>query len=145
MKTGNFSSMIGSGASTTLAVVCPACWPALGSLLGSLGLSTLASTAVLKPLLAVFLVVAAVGFVRGYRAHGVPWPMVGGLVGGSLLYIGKWVVFNSPLFYIGVALLITASITDTVLRRRASSCSINGQCRTAPPETIKQHPGRSIA
>ena len=145
MKTGNISSIIASGASATVAVVCPGCWPALGSLLGSLGLSASASTAILQPLLVIFLVVAAVGFVRGYRAHSVPWPMVAGLVGGSLLYIGKWVVFNFPLFYVGVALLITASIADTVLRRRTRSCSTNGQCNTALPKNTKQDAERSIA
>lgn len=137
--------MIGSGASATVGVACPACWPALGSLLGSLGLSALATTAVLKPLLLLFLIIAAVGFVRGYRAHNVPWPMVAGLVGGSLLYIGKWVVFNSPLFYGGVALLITASITDTVLRRRTSSTCATGHCQTAPQENAKQDVEKILA
>lgn len=132
METKKISSLIGSGASTAIAVFCPACWPAIGSLFGSLGLSVLATTTVLKPLLAIFLGVALLGFVRGYRAHRNPWPLWVGFASGGMLYAGKWVVFNLPLFYTGAAFLIASSIADTLLRRRAGTCCTTGQCKTTP-------------
>ena len=118
-------STIGSWGSVALAVFCPVCIPAIGAFLGSVGLSALALSAVVHPLLAVFLGLALLRFVLGYRRHRNPWPLTVGVVGAVGLYAGKWLVFSMPILYAGAALLIASSIVDTVLLRRAStSCAL---------------------
>ncbi len=116
------SSAFGSVASVALAVFCPACIPGIAAFLGSLGLSVLASTAVLNPLLIVFLGLALLALVLGYRRHRNPWPLVGGIAGAAALYAGKWIVFSLPLLYTGAAFLIASSLANTWLRRRVSTC-----------------------
>ena len=122
---------VGSGASLALGLVCPACVPAAGAFLGSIGLSVLASASVLKPLLVLFLAVAAIGFVLGYRKHRKPWPILGAIAGAVGLYAGRWVVFSTPLIYVGAGALLTSSIANTILRRRAKSCCV-GACEITP-------------
>ena len=115
-------SNFGSVASVALAVFCPACIPGIAAFLGSLGLSILASHAVLTPLLIVFLGLALLVLVLGYRRHHNPWPLTAGIAGAASLYAGKWIVFSLPLLYTGAAFLIGASLTNTWLRRRISTC-----------------------
>ena len=118
-------STVGSWASVALAVFCPVCIPAIGAFLGSLGLSVLASSAVVHPLLVVFLGLALLRFALGYRRHRNPWPLTVGVVGVVGLYAGKWLVFSMPILYAGAALLIASSLADTVLGRRVSACRIS--------------------
>lgn len=125
---GKILSTVGSGSAIGLGVVCPACIPAVGAFLGSIGLPILASASVLKPVLALFLGLAAVGFVLGYRKHRNPWPLVGAVVGAAALYAGRWVVFDTAFIYLGAATLLTSSIANMILRRRATVACCSGAC-----------------
>ena len=128
-------STIGSWGAVALAVFCPVCIPAIGAFLGSLGLSVLALSAVIHPLLVVFLGLALLRLVLGYRRHRTPWPLLGGVLGVAGLYAGKWLVFSLPILYAGAALLIASSLADTVLGRRVSACPIPD-----PPEVTEELP-----
>ena len=130
------SSAFGSVASVALAVFCPACIPGIAAFLGSLGLSVLASHAVLNPLLIVFLGLALLALVLGYRRHRNPWPLMGGMVGAAALYAGKWIVFSLPLLYTGAAFLIASSLANTWVHRRASTCCT--VCSVAPGRQASQ-------
>ena len=97
-------SSIGSWGAVALAVFCPVCIPAIGAFLGSLGISVLALSSVIHPLLVVFLGLALLRLGLGYRRHRKPWPLLGGVLGGAGLYAGKWLVFSLPILYAGAAL-----------------------------------------
>ena len=117
-------SGIGSWGAVALAVFCPVCIPAIGAFLGSLGISVLALSATIHPLLVVFLGLALLRLVLGFRRHRKPWPLLVGILGAFGLYAGKWLVISLPILYAGAALLIVSSLADTVLGRRASACPI---------------------
>ena len=75
-------------------------------------------------------VLAAVGFVQGYRQHRIFWPLLGAALGAVALYVGRWGVFNTPLIYAGAAVLLASSISNVILRRRAKSCC-SGTCEVS--------------
>ena len=114
-------------------------------LFGSLGLSVLALSAVVHPLLVVFLGLALLRFVLGYRRHRNPWPLTVGVVAAAGLYAGKWLVFSEPILYAGAALLIASSLVDTVLLRRVSACRIPDapKRKTTEVSTIPEISGQS--
>lgn len=90
-------------------LACPACWPAYGGLLSSVGLGFLFSSVYLLPLTAAFLTLALGGLAfkaskrRGYR------PLLLGLVAAIGVLLGKF-AWESPLVIYGaVGLLVMAS------------------------------------
>jgi hypothetical protein len=104
-------------------VACPACWPAYAGLLGSLGLGFLLSTEWLLPIIAAFLLlaVAALGF-RARRRRGFG-PLLVGLGASAVVLIGKFALESDPALYLGLAILVAASVWNTWPRRTARACS----------------------
>ena len=129
-------SAFGSWGAVALAVFCPVCIPAIGAFLGSLGISVLALSATIHPLLVVFLGLALLRLVLGYRHHRKPWPLLAGVLGASGLYAGKWLVISLPILYAGAGLLIASSLADTVLGRRTSACPIPDPPKRTATEAV---------
>ena len=111
------------GAAFLPKVACPACWPAYAGFLGAVGLGFLMETTVLLPLTAVFLTGAlgALAFRarvrRGYR------PLALGSLGAALVMIGKFGFESDAAMYVGLLLLVAASLWNSWPRARKTPCS----------------------
>ncbi len=98
------------GVSILPKLACPACWPAYAGLLSSVGLGFLISTVYLVPLTVVFLVLAlaALAF-RANKRQGYG-PFVLGLLAGTGVLLGKFVLEFIPIVYSAIGLLVIASL-----------------------------------
>lgn len=96
---------------------CPACWPAYGALLSSLGLTFLFNATYLLPLTVLCLAAALFGL--GYRARSRRGfaPLVLGVVASLLLVASKFLVPWAPATYAAAALLLGASLWNAWPRR----------------------------
>ncbi len=100
----------GLGVSMLPKLVCPACWPAYAGLLSTVGLGFLLSTVYLLPLTVVFLVLAlTVLAFRANKRRGYG-PFVLGLVAGSAVLLGKFVLESNLIVYSALGLLVIASL-----------------------------------
>ncbi|MBI2588908.1 hypothetical protein HYW35_01730 [Candidatus Saccharibacteria bacterium] len=68
---------------------CPLCWLGSASLLTYLGLGALIP--VWRWVIALLLALSLVGFAFDYRSHRDPYPLLLLIVGGVLLYLGRYV------------------------------------------------------
>ncbi len=121
-KSKSFLSVIPAVAASLLpAGLCPVCWTAYTGLLSSLGCSFLLKTEVLLPLVVVCLLVSLVSLAykakqnRGYN------PFILGLLGSIVILGGKFVLGSDASMYIGIGILVVASIWNSWPRR--------GSCR----------------
>ncbi len=107
------------------ALFCPACYPALAGLLSAVGLGALATDAILKPLMAVFLAVAVLSLAWQTRRTRNPWPLAAGLAGAAGVYLTVFVLSSYAIKAASIALLMGASIWNAIpsLRRRDQTCS----------------------
>ena len=112
-----FAIMPGIGVSLLPKLMCPMCWPAYAGVVSALGLGFLISTKYLLPLTVVFLAIAsaALGF-RASRRHGYG-PLSLGLVASAAILTGKFYLDAAQPAYVGVALLIAASVWNSWPRR----------------------------
>ncbi len=100
----------GVGVSILPKLACPACWPAYAGLLSSVGLGFLISTVYLLPLTVGFLVLALAALVfRANKRRGYG-PFVLGLVAGSAILLGKFVLESHLIVYSALGLLVIASL-----------------------------------
>lgn len=110
----------GIGASLLPIGVCPACWPAYAGVLGSVGLGFLLQDSYLFAVMATLLAVAVVALGyrarsrRGYRPFGL------GIVAAALALVSKFVLSSDLLLYLGLGLLVAASVWNAwpIGRRR---------------------------
>jgi len=114
-ETGSFGAALTVG-------LCPVCIPAIGAFLASIGLGFLVQESVLRPVLVIFLVVAISGLLWSFlKEHGKVWPLIGGILMGVTLYVGRYVYFgaviNQILMYGGIIGIIVASIWNLKLRK----------------------------
>lgn len=89
---------------------CPACWSAYAGLSSLLGLSFTLDERYLLPLTSALLALAIAALwlqARRGRGYG-PWLLAGGAAGATLT--GKFVLENDVLMYLGIALLLLASL-----------------------------------
>ena len=103
-------------------VACPACWPAYAGVLTSVGLGFLMDVRWLLPLTAVFLLAAvvALGFrARQRRGFG---PLFVGLGASAIVLVGKFALESDGAMYVGLGLLVAASIWNTWPRRATPPC-----------------------
>jgi len=98
------------GASLLPLGICPACWPAYAGLLGTLGIGFLLEKAYLLPVTMVLLGLALVSLVYHASARRGYGPFALGVVAVSLVLVGKFTRFFDPLVYVGLALLMGASL-----------------------------------
>jgi len=103
-------------------LACPACWPAYAGLAGALGLGFLLDSKYLLALTIVFLALAmtALGFgARRRRGYG---PLILGIAASAGLVAGKFLLDSEPVMYLGIAILIAASIWNAWPIKRGSDC-----------------------
>jgi hypothetical protein len=92
---------------------CPACWPAYAGLLSSLGISFVDYTPYLLPFTLLFLTISLATMVykaparHGYR------PLLLGLAASTILLIGKFRYDSDAIMYVGLAILVAASLWNT--------------------------------
>jgi hypothetical protein len=114
----------GVGVSLLPKLICPMCWPAYAGVVSALGLGFLISTRYLLPLTVAFLAItaAALGF-RAPQRHGYG-PLWLGLVASAVILTGKFYFDTARAVYVGVGLLIAASVWNSWPRRsvRTAAC-----------------------
>lgn len=104
-------------------LTCPACWPAYAGLLSSLGLGFLIHTSYLLPLTAGFLAVAVGALAVQARRRRRYGPFAVGMVAAVAVLGGKFVLASDPAMYVGIGLLIGASLWNSRSKRKAGvSC-----------------------
>lgn len=94
-------------------LTCPACWPAYAGLLGSLGIGFFDYTPYLLPLTAGFLLIAIAGLAYRARARRGYRPLMLGLAGSAILSAGKFGYDSNAAMYVGIAVLVAASVWNT--------------------------------
>lgn len=124
----SYSANLGSIFSAILVGFCPACIPAIGAFLSSIGLGLLISEAILKPLLVVFLAVAILGYFWSYwKEHHNIFPLLSGILMAVSLYIGRYIyidnLLNPILMYGGVTGIIITSFWNWSLRAPRANCN----------------------
>jgi hypothetical protein len=107
----------GIGVSLLPKLMCPLCWPAYAGVVSGLGLGFLISTKYLLPLTIAFLATTSValGF-RASRRHGYG-PLWLGLAAAAGIVVGKFYFDLAQAAYVGVGLLIAASVWNSWPRR----------------------------
>ena len=132
----NLLAAPGIGLSLLPKIACPACWPAYAGLLSSIGLGFIVpNLTYLLPLTVAFLLIA-VGTLafRARRRRGyVPFDL--GILAAGFILLGKFYLASNPVLYVGLGLLILASVWN--------SWPITSRCICAPAtETL--HPSGAL-
>lgn len=91
-------------------LACPACWPAYAGLLSSVGLGFLITTTYLFPLTAAFLILAVGALAFRAQTRREFGPCAAGLVGATLVLVGKFAFDSNVVMYSGIGLLVAASV-----------------------------------
>lgn len=129
-RTGRWRSFLpmapGIGVSLLPVGLCPACWPAYAGLLSSLGLGFLGERTYLLPLTILFLIAAVCSLYYRARTRWGYGPFVAGLIASIMLYVGKFVLHSNPMLYVGVALLVGASLWNAWPERRSQNTCCPG-------------------
>lgn len=113
---GTFSIGPGVGAALLAKASCPLCYPAIAGFLSSIGLGFLFKGTYFYILMSVFLMIALVGI--GYRAierRGYK-PLALGFVSSVTAIFGHYLE-NQIIFYIGIVLLVAASIWNLIPKK----------------------------
>ncbi len=107
--------------------VCPACWPAYAGVLSSVGLGFLLQDSYLFAVMATLLAVAVatLGYrARSRRGYG---PLGLGVAAAALAVVGKFVLSSDLLLYLGLGLLVVASVWNVwptpAASRSCASCA----------------------
>ncbi len=105
------------------ATFCPACYPALGGLLGAIGLGAYAER-LLAPLTLVLLAAALVGLGFEGRRGGDYRPLALGGFGAAAMYAGQFLIASALVKFAGIAVLLAASFWNVFprLKRSRDSC-----------------------
>ena len=107
---GSFAALFTAGVALLPAVACPACWPAYAALLSALGLGFIDYTPYL-PLVMGLLMAIALGVLGSQAWKTRRWGPFGlALVGAALVIAGKFVLESASILYLGVGLLVAASL-----------------------------------
>jgi mercuric ion transport protein len=107
-------------------LTCPACWPAYAGLLSAMGIGFFDYTPYLMPLTALFIVIvlASLAF-RAGRRHGYKPLLLGGLA-SLVLLAGKFYFDRDAIMYLGLGLLVSASLWNSWPRRADHTRICNG-------------------
>jgi hypothetical protein len=102
-------------------VTCPACLAGYAALLSSAGLGFLFKERVQIPLIGASLLLGIGGVAWSTRSHRRPGPMVATIAGSVAVVVGRLALSLPAVTYLGVALLVFASIWNLWLKRPPSS------------------------
>jgi hypothetical protein len=108
---------------------CPACWPLLGGLVSSIGLTFLIETQYRLPLMIGCLAIAVSGLSYGARRE--YRPLVMGLSASGVILVGEFVVDTDLVTVGGVGLLVGAYLWSFWLRR----ADMQSPCQTCSGST----------
>lgn len=103
-------------------LTCPACWPAYAGLLSSLGIGFVDYTPYLVPFTLVFLAISLGTMVYRAKSRNGYGPLSLGLLAGTVLMIGKFVFDSDAAMYVGLAVLVVASLWNSWPRAQADTC-----------------------
>jgi len=121
---------VGVASASILGVFCPACFPAIGVLLSSVGLGFLVSAKIISGITLAFIFLAFAGFAYSYsKEHKNPLPILLAMAGAFGIYGGRYLFPSMPIIYTGAVLFISASILNWYLKKKAlqlkSCCIVN--------------------
>jgi hypothetical protein len=118
--------------------VCPACWPLIGGLMSSLGMTFLIETRYLLPLMIGCLALAVGALSYGARRDYRPFAL--GIAASGLILIGRFALDAPALTIGGACLLMGAYVWSFWLRRQtgASSCRSCTSPARAGAESINE-------
>ena len=112
----------GFGAALVPTTLCPLCWPALAGVLSSLGIGFVMDGRWVLPA-TIPLLVLAVGALafraparRGYAPFGL------GVVAAIIVAASKFITHNNTVMYVGLALLVAASVWNSRPTRARTDC-----------------------
>ncbi len=94
-------------------LTCPACWPAYAGLLSALGISFVDYTPYLLPFTLFFLLVSLTALFYNAKNRRGYSPFYMGIISSLILVVGNFYFENELFMYIGLGLLISASIWNT--------------------------------
>ena len=123
---GVLAMLPAAGAALLPKLTCPACWPAYGALLSSLGLGFVDYTPWLLPATFVFLVITLV--LLAWRPRRGCWPLTLGIVASAAVLVGKFAFDSETAVYVGIAVLAGASAWNA-WPQSATACPA---CNAAP-------------
>lgn len=104
-------------------LVCPACWPAYAGLLSAMGLGFINYSPFLLPLTAAFLVMVLVTLAWRATARRGYVPLALGTAAAVIMLIGKFQFDSDAATYLGISLLVGASVWNSWPRRSpTASC-----------------------
>lgn len=104
-------------------LTCPACWPAYAGLLSSMGIGFINYSTYLMPLTIVFIVIVLSTLAfrarqrRGYR------PLILGIIASVVLLLGKFGLDSNSVMYLGLGVLVVASLWNSWPRQEDRGCS----------------------
>ena len=117
---GVLAMLPAAGAALLPKLTCPACWPAYGALLSSLGLGFVDYTPWLFPATFAFLVITLA--LLAWRPRRGYWPLALGIVASVAVLVGKFAFDSEAAVYIGIAVLAGASAWNAWPRKSAIQC-----------------------
>ena len=120
----------GIGVALLPKLICPLCWPLYAGIVSSVGLGFLIGTAYLLPITSAFLILTLAVLGLGAKRRQGYGPLVAGVFASVAILIGKFLLESSPMMYIGVGLLVVASVWNAWPRRAATVV-----CPSCAPET----------
>lgn len=109
--------------------VCPACWPLVGGLMSSLGVTFLIETRFLLPLMIASLALAVA--MLSYRVRGDYRPFALGILASGLILVGRFGSDTAPLTIGGACLLLGAYVWNLWLRQSRRSLACRGCASSA--------------
>lgn len=94
-------------------LVCPACWPAYAGLLSAIGLGFVNYTPYLLPLTVLFLTMAVASLAYHASLRRGLKPFALGIIAAVIVVAGKFFFASDQAMYIGIAVLVAASIWNS--------------------------------
>lgn len=122
MKSRTIVSVVPAVGFSLLPVLsCPACLPALASVLGAVGLTFIAAPRYLVWLNLAALVTALVLLARSER-HWVSTPLGAAAAGATAVMLGKFVWTSTSVWWTGLGVFMLGSIRSGVKRKSRNGC-----------------------
>lgn len=126
------TAAVGPGIGTAILAkaACPFCYPAIASLLTSLGLGFLFESKYMIFLTLIFLGIVLFGLAFKASSRRGYFPLLLGIISSVTILIGKFIYDTDYIFYLGIGGLLTSSIWNLIPKTnlKKSSCP---SCATA--------------
>ncbi len=113
------------GVSALPVLACPACLPALASVLGAIGLTFLTSRTYLLWVNLMALGLALATLFASRRTNGYA-PLTLGTTGAAMIMLGKFALASNVMAWLGVVVLVFASALTMFVRNDATRCDACG-------------------